>query len=370
MSDNVEFSLLVATLDLGWGSLGKLRLILDQLPSARITLHGSSRIVGLTKELLGSRYEFRHPPQRSDVALVINDPIVANNIIDRNAPVIYVDSVPYMRRTEPELPALEKLTCYCAQKYPIESFSLPGRLKNWPHITWVDPIVPLARTRRGGRGIVVSVGGLTNPLAGAAVDAYVNLVLFPLVKFLRASGRTTLAVCGSLNGDVCRQLRILLPECEAIGPLSPYAFERTLADADLLITAPGSTTILQALSLNLPTLLLPPQNRTQIFNTRLFSKPNVDTMQWPAGILDVAKVEQLLPQGRDLARGYVYEAIMNAAASHEIADEVATIIQKGVDNAPADGVLNHDLSRLGFAGASQVAQLIKETIFSTHQGNH
>ena len=93
-------------------------------------------------------------------------------------------------------------------------------------------------------------------------------------------------------------------------------------------------------------------------------------MQWPTRIFDVAQVEQLLPQGRDLARGYVYEAIMNAAASHEIADEVATIIQKGVDNAPADGVLNHDLSRLGFAGASQVAQLIKETIFSTHQGNH
>ena len=107
MSDNVEFSLLVATLDLGWGSLGKLRLILDQLPSARITLHGSSRIVGLTKELLGSRYEFRHPPQRSDVALVINDPIVANNIIDRNAPVVYVDSVPYMRRTDLSFPHLK-----------------------------------------------------------------------------------------------------------------------------------------------------------------------------------------------------------------------------------------------------------------------
>ena len=58
----------------------------------------------------------RYPPQRSDVALVLNDPIVANDIIDLNVPVVYVDSVPYMRRTEPELPALEKLACYCARK--------------------------------------------------------------------------------------------------------------------------------------------------------------------------------------------------------------------------------------------------------------
>jgi hydroxymethylcytosylglucuronate/cytosylglucuronate synthase len=320
----------------------------------------------LTKQLLGSRHEFEHLPQR-DVALVINDPAAANDIVHRNVPVVYVDSVPYMRRTEPEIPELEKLACYCAQKYPIELLSLPDRLKNWPHIKWIDPIVPVPLTRRGGKGIVVSVGGLTNPLAGDAVDAYVNLVLFPLVKILRASGRTVLAICGSLNSDVCRQLRTLLPECATIGPQSPYAFEQMLTDADLLITAPGSTTILQALSLNLPTLLLPPQNRTQIFNARLFSKPKVDTMRWPARILDVATVEQLLPQARDLARRYVYEAIVNAAASREVTDEVATIIQEGITNAPAHGVLNPDLSQLGFAGAGQVAQLVKETVSASYQ---
>lgn len=366
MSKTSRFSLLVATLDLGWGSLGKLRLILDQLPGVRITLHGNSRIIGLTKQFLGLRYEFEHIPQ-PDLALVINDPNSANDIVHRNVPVVYVDSVPYMRRTEPEIPELEKLACYCAQKYPVQLLSLPERLKNWPHIKWVDPIVPVPLTRRGGKGIVVSVGGLTNPLAGDAVDAYVNLVLFPLAKILQASGRTVLSICGSLNVDICQQLRTLLPECAVIGPQSPYAFEQMLTDADLLITAPGSTTILQALSLNLPTLLLPPQNRTQIFNARLFSKPNVDTMRWPARILDVAIVEQLLPQARDLARRYVYEAIVHAAASREVADEVATLIQESITNAPAHGVLNPDLSQLGFAGAGQIAQLVKETVSATYQ---
>jgi hydroxymethylcytosylglucuronate/cytosylglucuronate synthase len=362
MSDGSKVSLLVAALDLGWGSLGKLRLILDQLPDTEITLHGSARIVGLTKELLGSRYEFKHSSQRPDVALVINDPAAANDIGHRDVPVIYVDSVPYMRRTESELPEFENLAFYCAQKYPVELMSLPDRLRNWPHIKWIDPIVPVRRARRGGQGIVISVGGLTNPLASDAVDAYVNLVLFPLVRLLRLSGRTMRAICGSLNDDVCRQLRVLVPECDAIGPQSSYAFERLLIDADLLITAPGSTTMLQALSLGLPTLLLPPQNRSQIFNARLYAKPNVETMRWPARILDETRVEQLLPQGRDLARQYVYQAIMSAANSREIADEVATIIQTSVNNAPADGVLDQNLlRRFGFAGASQIAQVIKGT---------
>lgn len=53
-----------------------------------------------------------------------------------------------------------------------------------------------------------------------------------------------------------------------------------------------------------------------------------------------------------------------------ILDKVATMIQKGVDDAPADGVLNHDLSRLGFAGASQVAQLIRETISASRKAGY
>jgi UDP-N-acetylglucosamine:LPS N-acetylglucosamine transferase len=85
----------------------------------------------------------------------------------------------------------------------------------------------------------------------------VKLVLIPLVEFLRASGCTVLAICGSLSTDVCRQLRTILPECNTIGPQVPHAFERTLTEADLLFAAPGSTTILQAAALSLPTILLP-----------------------------------------------------------------------------------------------------------------
>ena len=152
----------------------------------------------------------------------------------------------------------------------------------------------------------------------------------------------------------------MLPECDAVGPQSPKAFERSLMDADLLITSPGSTTILQAMSINLPTLLLPSQNTSQFFNARIYSKPDADIMQWPVNVIDRAKLEQARAQGLSSVLSYIYKSIIHAATSQEIATEVARTIRKAVCNAPVDGVLNASLSELGLKGANQVAQLVKQ----------
>ena len=372
MSDQSTFSLLVAIRYFGWGGLGKLRLILDQLPRARISLHGDPRIVSITKELLNSRYRFsEYLPERPDVALVINDRTAANNIADLDVPVVYVDSLPYVRVMDADIPALDKVAYYCAQKYPVERLPLASPLlQKWPGIKWVDPIVPPSQNRRGGQGVVVNVGGLHSydtgdigdDLVDSAVEAYLNLVLFPLAGVLQAAGRKVSAVCGNLSPDSCRRLRTLLPECDAIGPQTPYAFERMLSDADLLITSPGSTTILHAMAISLPALLLPPQNLSQILNARLYSKPGADTMQWPASVLDGAKMEQLRFRGLHAALPYIYQSIANAAVSQEVANEIATVIRTAINNAPADGVLDDCLPTLGVRGAAQVAQLITQTI--------
>jgi hypothetical protein len=162
MLDQPKFSLLAATRHIGWGGVGKLRLILEKLPRAQVALYGDEHINALTKEFLGSDHKFsEHPPQQSDVALVINDPAVANSIADLNVPVIYVDSLPYVHKTDSDVPALAKLAYYCAQKYPVELLPLTSPLlRKWHDIKWIDPIVPIPQSRRGGQGIVVNLGGL------------------------------------------------------------------------------------------------------------------------------------------------------------------------------------------------------------------
>ena len=370
MSTQPGFSLLAATRHIGWGGVGKLRLILEKLPCAHVVLHGDEHAIAITKEFLGLRHKFDVvPPPKPDVAVVINDPAVANGIADLGVPVVYVDSLPHVHKTDTDVPELAKLAYYCAQKYPIDQFPLSSPLlRKWHDISWIDPIVPAPHSRRGGGGTVINVGGLyaynvaglPSDLANDAVDAYLNLVLFPLVDLLQKSSQTISAICGNLNAQTCRRLRALVPDSVAVGPQSPQAFERILTDADLLISSPGSTTILQAMSINLPTLLLPPQNRSQFFNARVYSKPDADIMQWPDSVLDVAKFEQLRAQGLSALNSFIFRSMVGAAASRDLSNEVAKVIGKAVHDAPGDGVLNPRLSELGLAGADQVAQLVKQ----------
>jgi hypothetical protein len=64
---------------------------------------------------------------------------------------------------------------------------------------------------------------------------------------------------------------------------------------------------------------------------------------------------------------YIYQSIAKAAASQEVANEIATVIRTAVNNAPTDGVLNDCLSTLGVRGASQVAELITQTMSASHK---
>jgi hypothetical protein len=113
--------------------------------------------------------------------------------------------------------------------------------------------------------------------------------------------------------------------------------------------------------MGLPTLLLPPQIISQILNARVFTKPRADTMQWPASVLDLAELDRQHARGLGAMANYFYRSIAAAKDSQQIADEMAAIIRKGVQDAPRNGVLNPDVSRLGFSGASQVARLLEQT---------
>lgn len=365
-----KFSLLAATRHIGWGGMGKLRLILERLPDAHVAFRGDEHAVAMTREFLGLGQKLDvSPSSKFDVALVINDPAVANSIADLGTPVVYVDSLPHVHKTDTDVPQLARLAYYCAQKYPIDLFPLSSPLlSKWRDICWIDPIVPVPHGRRGGSGTAINVGGLyahnvaglPGELASHAVDAYLNLVLFPLVELLQASRRTISAICGNLNAEACRRLRAMVPNNVAVGPQSPKSFERILTEADMLISSPGSTTLLQAMSINLPVLLLPPQNRSQILNARVYSKPGTDIMRWPNSVLDEAKFEQLRSRGLSTLNTYIYTSMIEATASQDLSNEVATIINQAVHNAPEEGVLNPRLSALGLSGANQVAQLVRQ----------
>jgi hydroxymethylcytosylglucuronate/cytosylglucuronate synthase len=369
MTIQSKFSLLAATRHIGWGGVGKLHLILEKLPSADIVLHGDDAAVAMTKRFLGKQHTFAaSPPPKFDAALVVNDPVAADSAASRGIPVVYVDSLPYMR-TGNDVPKFSSVVHYCAQKYPIDLFPITNPLlQSWEDIKWIDPIVPVPQARRGGGGVVISVGGLyvhnltgmASNLMSASVDSYLELVIPPLVEFLQRSNKTILAICGNINEEWCRRIRALVPGSVAVGPQHSSAFDRLLTEADLLITSPGSTTILQAMSIDLPTLLLPPQNRSQLVNAEIFSKRDATIMRWPRSVLDLDELKKTRANGLAAENNYIYQSIIGAARSTSDAAEIGEEISNGILGAADDGVLDPALHALGIAGADQVAQLVEQ----------
>jgi hydroxymethylcytosylglucuronate/cytosylglucuronate synthase len=369
MSVQTKFSLLAATRHIGWGGVSKLRMILEKLPHASVTLHGDAHSVAITRKYLGPQHAIEaSPPPKFDVALVINDPPAVEGIADLGAPVVFVDSLSYVRKKDSEFPSLDRLAYFCAQKYPTNRFPVARPLQNRDNVRWVDAIIPIPEKRRGGGGIVINLGGLyvhnlagiSDDLVNRGVDAYLDLVLFPLVKLLVSSDRKILAICGNINEEGCRRLRALVPDGVAVGPQSGGAFERILTDADLLISAPGTTTLLQAASIDLPTILLPSENRSQIPNARLYTKPGADLGEWPDRVINEADFERMRLQGVGEVYRFFFQSMVNAAQSEGAKDEVLAVIRRVVSNAPADGILDPGLRALGTAGAEQVARLIEE----------
>jgi hydroxymethylcytosylglucuronate/cytosylglucuronate synthase len=353
-------ALLVSVTDFGWGSIGKLRLILDEITGVDLVLDPESSTADLAGRVIGARHTYLdHGRARPAAALVVNDPVAADRIAATGVPVVYVDSLPYLWTTADEVPRWASV--HCAQKFPgalPEASPLRGR-----DIRWVEPITPPPRKRRGGGGVVVNVGGMHSHLVGGAVDAYQSAVLLPLAEVLAAGPRPVAAVCGNIPRWAREELAAVLPGVP-VGPLTAYEFHSVLQRADLLLTSPGSTTILQAASLRLPCVLLPPQNLSQILNAELYGVPGPGVLPWPASVIDRDVVEQLRPAGEDATLEYVYRRIVERASGESVrADLVGRLEAAVVGDVPPDG-LSPELVGLGAGGARQVARVVRQALLA------
>lgn len=353
-----RFDLLVAVCDFGWGSIGKLRLILDELDDACPLVYGPAAWADQVHDLLAPVHTLKtfagaSPPQ---VALVINDPVAADDIAALGSRVIYVDSLPYLWVRPEEVPA--RVAVYCAQRSPIRALARGNPLAVRDDIRWVAPIVPQQRKATRGDGIVVNVGGLHSHLSSGAAEAYVDLVVVPLVRMLRAAGHRVSAVCGNLPPDSVERLQEMLGDA-VVGRQTAYRFESLLERADVLMTSPGSTTLLQAAALDVPTILLPPQNLSQILHGDIYASDDTVVTRWPDSVVDLEEVRRLGTFGEDAALGYIYAAIERAAMSLAARDGVCRVLRPAVESVATATSLASLVSG-PVSGASEVARIVRE----------
>lgn len=354
--------------DFGWGSAGKLSAIMRSCrrtrPAQRFLILGTR--LGRTV-LSGESVEAWHAdrPQDScelrelldcyDVAagLVVLDPRAADVLETAGCPTVFVDSLPYLWTNADPLPF--DVTAYCAQMCPVLPQPAWAPLRRIARLHWVEGINATVPSRPRDRHLaVLNVGGLHSPTNPSDNPNYLRLMLEPALRACEATGFHTVHLCGNCrpsdlpSGDLSLTVRA--------GRLPHEDFLELLAKTGLLITSPGLTTLLEASAHQTPTVCLPAQNLSQIFNGDRFASA-VDPkcrVGWPPAILDRSEIEHARLAGEDAGLAVIDNALghLDPCAVHPwLLNQLIAAIRQTTTVTRWDGLT----TATGTRGADQIA---------------
>ncbi|MFJ9952040.1 hydroxymethylcytosylglucuronate/cytosylglucuronate synthase [Kitasatospora sp. NPDC091207] len=385
--------------EFGWGSSGKLSAVLSALrdrPVPPLRFVGLASGLGrplLAEHAVDAWHDLPADPDRLApavrelvrsqgvrAAVVVLDGAVATALLAAGVPTVFVDSLPFLW-SEGDRAALPlDATVYCAQQsveLPPECLAL---LADARALRWVEAVIARPRTpeptpdgagrstRRPYRRALISLGGLRAPRLGDP-GHYPRLVVPAALEALVAHGVDEVHIAGNLPADLAGRLvdASIAPPRTTTGPLGHGAFLERLADSDVLLTSPGLTTLLEAGGLGVPTVCLPPQNLSQIFNGRYHSQAlgAPVRVRWPKDVLVEDDALALRAEGEDHALAHIYDSIGRAAVDddhrgvrHALRDEVLEALRRAtaVDDW---GALT---TAIGTGGAAQVADALLDVL--------
>jgi nucleoside 2-deoxyribosyltransferase len=286
------------TTTFGFGPVSKVSAIAEALralrPLAELTFVGSdialtyAQATGAFDEII--EIDSDKEPERAVDALsrvdaVVNSLNFAMLAAGAERPQYFVDSLGWLW---PDTPA----EAACARIYFVQDYLFtPERRSALPaNARLVPPIVsPVFRSRRcsweGETGhALVHLGGCRNPLLpGDAYAEYVKNMVDGFVLALaddRIDGRIRSAtVCG--NPELLSRIRASRDPRVTISFLPRQAFAGELRRAEMLLTSPGLTSTLEALSLGVPCSFLLPHNFSQYRIDEAYRNAGLHRAVWP-----------------------------------------------------------------------------------------
>lgn len=371
----------VAGIEFGWGSAGKLAAIIDSLSR----LHDESpRLLGLGSQL-GRRVLARHriaewadlPESDSELsalldlngvvaAVVVLDSHIAHRLETVGCPVVYVDSLPFLWTDGDDVPW--EVTRYCAQLCP----SLPE--PSWRTISkierlhWVQNVIsvagaPTAPVRPGT--CLVNVGGLQSPFSHSASSPYLAAILGPVLGALHSAGCTEVTICGNVDHSALEGSDMFIGMSVECADLPHDDFIAALSAAEIVLTSPGRTTLLELAALDRCAVVLPPQNLSQIQNAAEAAALVMSeaVVPWPTGVFHDGEIERLAALDEGRAVRYIYERIGFAAGECAVS---AALLHRTQTAITAVRNRPHGMSAFsllsGLGGADQVTAHLVDVI--------
>ena len=246
------------------------------------------------------------------VAVVILDPDIAIILEKNGVKVFFVDSLPFLW-TEADIVPFES-TMYFAQKcvkMNQEATRVINKVKN---LKWINPIIcEIGNSSISKRyKIVINLGGLHTSIGNNT--GYINLVIIPMIKQLQKIYKLNdiLITCGTKAwievNDILKKNKINGID---IKTLVQKDFMNYVVNCDLFITSPGMTTIYETCKYDKDTILLPPQNLSQYYNSEFAKKliKRMKLIKWNKEELNLDYLKQYFYLGEDQVVDIIYKNI-------------------------------------------------------------
>ncbi|MFH1469113.1 MAG: hypothetical protein ABIO70_32295 [Pseudomonadota bacterium] len=361
----------------GMGPVGKLASIIEASTDIAWTPCGDPfPLTVFSQASFGTPCWSREPAvleafaERHDIglAVVVLDPDLAEVLERVGVSVVYVDSLPFLWTPEDPLP--RAVSAYCAQLCPALPEAAWGPLRTVRNLHWVGAIVPAVLPPPGSHreGVVLNLGGVHSPHGSGF--AYLDLVVPAALAALEDRWRGGITITGS--ADALTHLRspggaadaLLAQSGARCETLTQRDYLARIARAELLVTSPGLTTILETSALEVPLVVLPPQNLSQYFNAEIARNhlPGCAVVGWVHPTLSPARVEQARSRGEAWAVRYIQEAIAALrlepseaeALRDRIAGGVSAVLAEACGPVTARGLLDI----VGPRGTAQVLSVI------------
>jgi aminodeoxyfutalosine deaminase len=182
---------------------------------------------------------------------------------------VFIDSLLLWRTDNKQAPIPNGLLAYLAEDHPGAAERLHPRAAATVAVTaplmWPIEASAVPRTRRE---MVSHLGGVTSPLAPwETIAGPAGKIVAHVARQAACHGRS-LAVIGSAH---LKSLALPAGEVNIAGDVSPETSARLIAGAQLLVTTPGIGAVYEAMARDIPVILLPPMNSTQLHHYQVFT---------------------------------------------------------------------------------------------------
>lgn len=285
--------------------------------------------------------------KKHNIRFVVNvlDPELAAFFQEEGLRVLYIDSLPFMWNSADFIPV--DVYAYCGQKYP--RYKLNPALSDVKNYIWVGPIVPECVKQTKQDYIVLNLGGLHSPF-GDGVE-YFSLLMESLVEII---GDKNVYITG--GGNVIYLANKNYPQycCKTY---SHTEFLKLVSGSSLFFTSPGLTTIYETCGMNIKTIILPPQNLSQFYNTRVAQElcKEVKVLDWNCDALTMEALEQFKEEPEEKAVQYIYEQIRLLYANETYRSKFSLQMQNFMN----EPYKNNSINSFETNGLSQVSGILQ-----------